>query len=183
MTIYFTSDLHISHENIIGFANRPFSCSFLMDEALIDNINAVVGPKDTLYILGDVCMGRGVNRAEKCREILSEINCKDVHLIIGNHDLQDANQLKACGFKDPCLRKVIKIDGDKIVLDHFPLAEWDGFYHGAYHLHGHIHSSPTYNEEQAAKGLRRFDVGVDANDYRPVAWEDIKEFFRKHEDS
>ena len=36
-------------------------------------------------------------------------------------------------------------------------------------LHGHVHSSqPTDGQ------YRRYDVGVDANNYTPVRWEQIK---------
>ncbi len=40
-------------------------------------------------------------------------------------------------------------------------------------LHGHIHSDPSYNLENKRNGIRRYDVGVDANDYKPVSLEHI----------
>lgn len=40
-------------------------------------------------------------------------------------------------------------------------------------LHGHIHAAAGYNRENQEKGLRRFDIGVDANDYAPVSLEEV----------
>ena len=52
--IFFTSDLHFGHKNIIRFDNRPFSTVEEMDEALIRNWNAKVSDEDTVYVLGDI---------------------------------------------------------------------------------------------------------------------------------
>ena len=50
--IFFTSDLHLGHENCIRLCNRPFSSIEEMDETLIENWNRKVTGKDTVYILG-----------------------------------------------------------------------------------------------------------------------------------
>lgn len=52
--IFFTSDLHLGHENCIRLCNRPFSSIEEMDETLIENWNRKVTGKDTVYILGDL---------------------------------------------------------------------------------------------------------------------------------
>ena len=52
--IFFTSDLHLGHENCIRLCNRPFSSIEEMDEILIENWNHKVTGKDTVYILGDL---------------------------------------------------------------------------------------------------------------------------------
>ena len=52
--IFFTSDLHLGHENCIRLCNRPFSSIEEMDETLIENWNHKVTGKDTVYILGDL---------------------------------------------------------------------------------------------------------------------------------
>ena len=51
--IYFTSDLHLGHANIIRHCNRPFSSVVEMDETLIKNWNMRVHPDDTGYVLNE----------------------------------------------------------------------------------------------------------------------------------
>lgn len=52
--IWFTSDLHIGHRNIISFCNRPFTDTRQMAEVLRENWNSVVKPEDYVFVLGDV---------------------------------------------------------------------------------------------------------------------------------
>lgn len=79
--IFFTSDLHLGHENCIRLCNRPFSSIEEMDETLIENWNHKVTGKDTVYILGDL-----IYRSQKPpEEYLRRLRGKK-HLILGNHD-------------------------------------------------------------------------------------------------
>lgn len=81
--IYFTADLHLNHENIIKYCNRPFNSVEEMNKTIIDNINTTVGQNDTLYILGDFCWGK---RFETACDFLEKIECRNVKLLYGNHD-------------------------------------------------------------------------------------------------
>jgi len=54
---FFTSDTHFNHANIIKFCDRPFKDVELMNETLIANWNRVVGLDDTVFHLGDFCLG------------------------------------------------------------------------------------------------------------------------------
>ena len=53
--IFYTSDLHFGHANVIGFDNRPFANIDEMDQYIISQWNERVSSDDTVYILGDVC--------------------------------------------------------------------------------------------------------------------------------
>ena len=55
--VFFTSDTHFGHENILKFCNRPFSSIEDHDLALINNWNSVIGNDDTVFHLGDFCFG------------------------------------------------------------------------------------------------------------------------------
>lgn len=177
MAIFFTSDTHFGHNNIIKYTNRPFVDADEMDKVLVDNINAKVSPRDILYVLGDFAMGKSKNKLQHAQKMLSQIHCKNVYLVIGNHDVQGIERLKEIGFTDVYQMREIHHNGTKFVLCHYPLMEWNGFYHGAYHLHGHVHNDASYNEDMRERDIKRYDVGVDANDYAPISIDEIVEFF------
>jgi calcineurin-like phosphoesterase family protein len=80
--IFFISDTHFFHENIIKYCNRPFSCAEEMNETLVDNWNFVVKPGDLVYHLGDVAMGYKAGELEKLWPRLNGSK----RLIVGNHD-------------------------------------------------------------------------------------------------
>ena len=187
--IYFTSDLHLGHVNAIEFTNRPFEDVDEMNTLLIRNINETVGKDDELWILGDFSFK--INR-EEVRELRNKIRCKRVHLVTGNHD-KDYTQDHI--FQSVQHYKELKTVYGKFVLFHYPIVEWNTAHYGTVHLHGHIHSTGAYNESNlqskfkdrfpwghTAKNdelnLRVYDVGVDANDYKPISIEKIAELMQ-----
>lgn len=174
--LFFTSDVHLNHNNILHLANRPFDDIDQMNRRLVSNINSLVGPHDILYFLGDMAFGK--DKPETIRWFLDKLNCKDVHLIFGNHDSHDEAFMKSLGFRSAKDYEMFKENKKKFVLSHYPMLDWDGAFHGSYMLHGHIHSNgDTYNKENLENGIKRYDVGVDANNYYPVSLNDIVDFF------
>ena len=180
--IYLTSDLHLGHKSILRYVDRPFNSVEEMNEALINNINSVIKPNSDLYILGDLYFGP--NQEENTFEYAKKIKCKHIHLIRGNHDMHLDKLIKLNEeykvFETIAPYKEINYEKRRIVLCHFPFMDnaWNKAMHGSIDLHGHLHSNKNYNLEQKAKGLLRYDVGVDANDYKPVLLDDILEFFK-----
>lgn len=81
--IWFTSDTHFGHANVLKFSERPWNDIDDMSYALIENINACVEPSDELYILGDFSFKLTVQQAYELRKL---IRCKKIHLVHGNHD-------------------------------------------------------------------------------------------------
>ena len=81
MTAYFTSDLHLGHENIL-FHNPPrlnaFESVEEMDTRLIGAINDRVGRDDELYILGDFAWKTG-----RYGHYRNRIYCRKIHFIMG----------------------------------------------------------------------------------------------------
>ena len=184
--IYFTSDLHFGHENAITFTNRPFANLEEMNEALIGNINDVVQKDDELWILGDFAYK--IDR-QSVRELRDQISCRHVHLVYGNHD-RDYSQDHI--FQSVQHYKELKTEYGRFILFHYPILEWSAAHYGSIHLHGHIHSTGAYNAENLRKkyserfpeghkpkdellSLRIYDVGVDANQYRPISLDEIAE--------
>ena len=169
--IYFTSDLHFYHEKIIMHCQRPFKNAVMMNEVLIRNWNAIVRPEDSVYILGDVTM-KGAAYAFAC---LSQLTGKK-YLIRGNHDeFVDSNEWQPYAWLFGWVKDYAEVTwgGERFVLCHYPFVEWNQMYKGAIDLHGHQHNKPAYNRSQYELGIRRYDVGVDANGFRPVSAKEI----------
>lgn len=169
--IFFTSDHHFSHENIIKYMNRPFESIDDMDEALIDNHNSVVKKNDTVYFLGDFCFN-----SKKFEENMKKLNGIK-HFISGNHDPKNLNKFKHL-FASISQIKQIKIEEQRIVLCHYAMRRWNGKHHGYYHLFGHSHGLLPI--ENFKKDSVSFDIGVDAWNYFPVSWDQCKAFIEKN---
>ena len=173
--IYFTSDLHFYHEKIIHHCSRPFADAQEMNEKLIQNWNSVVQPDDEVYILGDVTM-KGPEQAFAALSRLSGIK----YLIKGNHDyFADKEGWDQYSWVFRWVKEYHELiwENQKFVLFHYPIAEWNDYYKGAIHLHGHQHNLAVYNHQQLQAGIKRYDVGVDANRFAPVSIEQITKFF------
>jgi calcineurin-like phosphoesterase family protein len=137
-----------------------------MDEAIIENWNSCVSPKDRVYFLGDFSFYRDY---EKDTEILSRLNGREKYLIKGNHDYSKKIK-KVEGWTWVKDYYELILDGLKIVLFHFPIQDWNGAFHGSWHFHGHQHNTKPHT------GVNRIDVGVDAWDYYPTCYDIIKEY-------
>lgn len=166
--IFFTADLHLGHENIIKFENRPFDSIIEMNETLINNFNEVVKQNDIVYILGDLTYRIKKQEAD---ELIARLNGKKV-LVLGNHDIKYDPDL----FEEICNYKELKYNKVKFCLMHFPIRSWNKMEYGSIHLHGHEHNKREYNQKMKKDNVRCFDVGVDANNYYPVSLKQIFEY-------
>lgn len=185
--IYFTSDFHLSHLNIIDFSERPFTSVDQMDETIISNMANAVTPDDTLYLLGDILWKDTKYHAD----LIKRINCKRI-LVSGNHDAAWLGRSKGAKVRRKWLengtfheihqRIDMEIDGQKIILNHFPFVA-DGRHDDRFSpyrpdddghtwlLHGHVHQSWLYKEP------RQLNVGVDVWDFQPVCWDWVRDMF------
>ena len=151
--IWIWSDLHLGHDNIIGYANRPFRDAEEMDEELYANWYATVGVDDTLIFAGDVAMRDAV--APHTWQRIRTAPGKSKRLVFGNHDLTGAGTLRVDGFDDIC--SAACIDGDPpLLVTHMPLAEVPA---GCVNVHGHTHDeaprrSPHINVSVIATRLQ-----------------------------
>lgn len=171
MEIYFTSDLHLGHDNIIRFCNRPFGSVDEMNDRIIQNYNSIVHKNDLVYILGDLTYKISVKESNN---LIQQLKGRKV-LIRGNHDLKYDSSL----FEDILDYKEFNQDKVKYVLMHYPLMSWnDSYKNKSIHLHGHIHSQYVYNLKNRHDFVLRYDVGVDANNYYPVSLTSIRDFFK-----
>lgn len=160
MTTYLTADTHFGHENVIKFCNRPYANAAEMDQALIDNWNAVVRPRDTVYHLGDFAYRCDHDRMKR---IFNRLN-GEKHLFTGNHDTTVTEKL---GWKSVDKLNIVSIDGVRACLCHYPIRNWPGRFRGVMHFFGHSHGGSPDLE-------RSCDVGVDVWGYFPVAFDDLR---------
>ena len=181
--IWFTSDLHFGHRNILKFCKRPWDTVEEMDEGLIQNWNRVVGKDDLVFNLGDFAFASN----SKWKEILGRLKGHH-YLILGNHDDSRWPGDKTMElFEGVSHQMILKIDGRTVYLNHYPYLCFGGAWrkpeNAVYQLFGHTHSGPNCRGTDTDRLVNLFpyqyDVGVDNNNYTPVSWEQVKEIIQK----
>jgi calcineurin-like phosphoesterase family protein len=192
--LWFTSDTHFDHKNICSATTnwveaenltRKFSSLDQMNDELVTSINNKVGQDDILFHLGDWSF----NGFENIRKFRERINCKNVHLILGNHDhhiernkeniqsiFSSVSQYLDLEVKwRPYHSKLVADSYTRFVLFHYPIASWNGMSDGVIHLHGHVHLSP---QQRVANG-KAMDVGVDGNNMEPISMDEVLKIMSK----
>ena len=181
--IFFTSDLHFGHRNILNFCKRPWKTTEEMDEALISNWNSVVPECGIVFNLGDFAFMSN----SKWKEIIGRLNGEH-HLILGNHDITryPGHQVMEL-FAGVYQQLHLKIENKHVILNHYPFLCYGGTYrapeNAVIQLYGHVHSGPDANGKDIER-LKylfpyQYDVGVDNNNYTPVSWKQVKEIINK----
>jgi calcineurin-like phosphoesterase family protein len=186
--VYLGHVTHYNHKNIVrgttswenfqeGSSHqktRDFDTLEEHNEALISSINGLVKENDTLYHLGDFSFGGH----ENIRTFRERLDCKNIHLILGNHDQHIEKKgspyqelFSSINYR---VQFGLKIDSQisgkygktNFFLSHYSHRVWDGSHHGNIHLFGHSHGS--------LKGIgRSMDVGVDTNNLYPYHFDEI----------
>lgn len=180
--IYFTSDHHFGHFNVIKYCDRPFSYVEEMDRTMEENWNNTVKPEDTVYVLGDFSFYNII----KTNEILDRLAGHKI-LLPGNHDKKyvqwNFNEILSGN-------STLQIDNDVVLLSHYPyppskeelaVNPYDVRYldrryedKGQWLLHGHVH-------EKWKARKKMINVGVDVWEFKPASIEEIKEIINKGE--
>jgi len=179
---FFTSDTHFNHTNIISYCQRPFKNVEEMNERLIQNWNETIGPDDTVFHLGDFCLGG----AAEWTKLLDRLNGR-IYLIVGNHDLKNLRQGFMGRFEHIAMQMRIEIGKKKIYLCHYPFLCFEGGYKDdVWQLFGHVHTRRSNSGIDAGRLQylypTQYDVGVDNNDFRPVSFERVRTKIREQID-
>ncbi len=199
-TTFFTSDLHIGHRSILKYTGRGpimVGCAqqgedeeiekgelerrlHVHNNWVLSRINATVGPADHLYILGDLFFG------DKwlAGHWIDQLKCKHRIFIEGNHDDDLMNFYHNSGLFEEVHGSYheIKVNGHKIILSHYPIAEWNRGHKGTLHLHGHCHGNFDYKSANL-HDKKILDVGWDNSikvlgEYTPFSLEQIEEYMK-----
>jgi calcineurin-like phosphoesterase family protein len=133
-----------------------------MDLAMISRWNERITWEDDVWFLGDFTF----YNSTKTSGILSRLQGRK-HLIWGNHDKPLKNKLSF--FESEQQYKVLTVEGQKLILFHFPILSWWDVGRGSWHLHGHSHSNLPPETDMA-----RLDCGVDGHNFYPWSFEEVK---------
>lgn len=182
--IWFTSDTHFGHQNILKFCERPFVSIEEMDNTIIERWNSKVGKDDIVFHLGDFAFASN----KRWQDLIFKLNGK-IYLILGNHDITRWPGTYTMELFDRVENQMLlKIDNKyKVYLNHFPFLCYDGTYRNpedcTIQLHGHVHERIGDTGKDAKRLNYRFpcqyDVGVDNNNFYPVSWEEILKIIHK----
>ena len=182
--IWFTSDLHLGHRNVIKFCNRPFADEKEMGKALIDNWNNTVGDNDIVFVLGDTFW---FNNSQDIKKVLSQLKGKDIYILPGNHDDFESYHRVVDTRIHLCADIVVVWVTEKnqpkreIWLSHYPMTTWPHRENGAYQLFGHIHSQPGKTDgvdQDLHLHWNQADVGCDYWGWKPVSLDHLTHIFK-----
>ena len=171
--VYFTSDFHLFHHNVIRFDSRPFVDVHEMHKVIEERWNEVITKDDTVIYLGDLTFARREDKAF-VEAMVGRLK-GDIHYVMGNHDkLQDIK--KFTQFKtiqDYLEVRIAHNQNDKRVETlfccmHYPIYSWNKAHHGSILVHGHSHMN--LSEGEFHKTHRIFDVGCMGYEYKPVSY-------------
>ena len=173
--IFFTSDTHFNHKNILTYCpNRPYGSIEEMNADMVRIWNDTVGVEDTVYFIGDFAMGQKQYHVE----FMNALN-GTIKIVPGNHDYY-LRKLKKDGGLPPHVELLppiynLTIENQHIVLCHFPIAEWEGMTGhssdgrtGVLHFHGHCHGT-----RGAISAPDRYDIGWDVYG-KPIQISELK---------
>ena len=173
--VWFTSDTHFGHENIIRYCGRPVRNAEEMNAELIRRWRETVPEDGIVFHLGDFAHGG----SRLWNDILHALTGRK-YLILGNHDMKQMKQGFMERFEHVTQQMTIRVGGQPVILNHNPFLTYGGCYRNTWQLFGHVHSGPLSNLGKDLARLqvlfpRQYDVGVDNNDYRPISFLQVKE--------
>lgn len=160
MTIFYSSDHHFDHKNIIRFCKRPFNDVPHMNEMLIQYWNETVTPEDTVYYIGDFQFNPDPDL------FLSRLNGRKI-LIKGNHDFHHSKIIESKHWAEVHDILHTSLDHTKVTLCHYAMRVWPSAHKGSLMLYGHSHNRLSGTSQSC-------DVGVDAWNYRPVTMKELR---------
>lgn len=172
--MWWTSDQHFGHANIIRYCNRPFASVEEMDRELIRRWNTVVKPNDTTMVVGDFSFHKETQTAE----ILAQLHGEKV-LVLGNHDRRKSHTYwYRVGFSEVCSVYHQWVEPFGLVLvKHIPTpysAVW------AVQVNGHVHDK-WKRKCYGPNGKVTVNVGVDQWNFTPISTQELVTFLRKDE--
>lgn len=152
--VYGISDTHFGQESILKYRHE-FNSVEEHDFVIRDNILSVVGKRDTLYILGDVCIHKSAWHIVE--EIASRVGF--LHICLGNHDHERKGSPSLEDYASVCKSVFGMKEYRSLWLTHSPMHPNE--LRGKRNCHGHVHYKSLDDD-------RYINISCEAVDYTPI---------------
>lgn len=182
--VWFTSDLHFGHRNVLGFCDRPWVDEKEMQAGLIENWNNNVSDNDVVFVLGDTFW---FNDSRTIKKVLDQLKGKDIYILPGNHDDFESYhrvvdpRIHLCADVVCCWFTQEGQPKREVWISHYPMMTWPHRENGAWQLFGHIHSRPGRDEgvdQDLQLHWNQTDVGCDYWGWKPVSLDHLTQMFK-----
>ena len=204
--VYFISDLHHFH-NPVRWAvplwkQRGYDNVTEMNEDQIATINKIIRPNDILWHLGDITLNCSESQFE---EFITRLQCQNIYCLWGNHNsptwaiyqreiqkIKEATKVhNLTGSSEDIeiypLRyrnlvffgnyQELVVDGQCMVLGHYPTYVWNSIKDGVWHLCGHSHYNLPFSKADNLEA-KILDVGWDGQ-LKPYSMDDLRTIMNK----
>lgn len=170
MSVFFISDTHFHHQNIIKYCNRPFKNFEEMDDVIINNWNSIVSETDLVIHGGDFALGHLIVQ----QDLLKRLNGRKI-LIQGNHDRSIKKMLEV-GFQRVYKYMSLKTKYGKLLIAHNPtfFLNENNEYHDIF-LYGHIHDKEL--QTHLPENMKSINISVEKINYTPRSLKELIEKF------
>ena len=197
---WITSDLHLSHGNIIKYCDRDFCLNSFEREEIAKTkkdfpgaqaaLKQIIISKESIDLM-DRTIIANINNLVGKDDILymlgdfcwakefyqvvnfrNRINCKNIIGILGNHDFFSYREYSSI-FNEVVNYKEIKYNGLNIVMCHYPIFSFNSMHRSGIMAHGHAHGNTENWKKEHLPGIPIIDIGVDCWNYEPVSFEEI----------
>ncbi len=160
--IFFISDLHLDHRNIIKYCARPFASVREMNKVLVSNWNGTVSEESEVYLLGDL-----TTYTSRINHWMRQLNGK-ITYVRGNHDKFGKEKVE------------LKYEGYRFLLVHDP-EKYVGKYRG-WIIHGHKHNNDLFRYPFVNPETKTINVSVETIGYRPISISELINYLKRAED-
>lgn len=169
--VFFTSDWHLNHKQEFVWKSRGYTSIQDHNNSILQITNEIVKENDILFNLGDFTLNCSIEDFEL---FISRIRCQNVYMLWGNHPNKHYKEIYI-----PCIKSYlgalyndgmelypirykniiyishyaeIIVNGQYIILSHYPLYSWNHMKGGSFHLHGHEHSAVDNHLPEGSNG-------------------------------
>jgi calcineurin-like phosphoesterase family protein len=151
--VWFSSDYHFEHANIIKYCKRPFEDVNEMRREIICRHNEVVKKTDLVFCLGDISFNHSLDHLHKMNGTFI--------IIKGNHDDKNVKKISP-------KEMILSYYKVRLLLVHKPLSIYGNF---DLNVCGHVHEKWKYRED-----INALNVGVDVWDFYPVPLDEVLKY-------